>query len=158
MTIKLREAGYIDREDIWDWYIDPISRQMSGKTESVNWDTFKIWFDNVIESEVHFMFIGIREGKEKIGLSRFDILEKNRLVRVSLTLNPTYRGRGLSSKFLKSSINKFRNFMDSDLTATIRKENKPSIKCFERVGFYFYKSNHSFNYYRKKSSRNSIST
>lgn len=150
MKIKIRNAVEDDLLDTWCWYKDISTRQMSGNTDSIDFDKHKSWFYESINSKDRLLFIGVDHNDKNIGLSRFDLLDQG-LVRVSITLNPEMRGKKLSSPFLQESINEFSLNGMNKFIATIRKENISSIRCFEKVGFAFSYKDNEFNYYELKS-------
>ena len=79
---------------------------------------------------------------------RFDLDGSGESAEVSINLNPSDRGKGLSKPLLKSAISHFRRTHDVPLVAEIRKTNRPSIRCFEGVGFERCASDGSFYRYR----------
>ncbi len=80
-------------------------------------------------------------------MCRFDVNGSTNTAEVSINLNPVFRNKRLSKKILAEAITAFNDEAGFDLTATIRKINKSSIKCFASVGFVFDREDADYNYY-----------
>jgi RimJ/RimL family protein N-acetyltransferase len=57
---------------------------------------------------------------------------------IGITVAPSFRGKGLASRLLKKSCDKFISTTHRNkIYAYIKNDNIPSIKSFERAGFVF---------------------
>lgn len=131
--ITLRLASEKDSQDIFFWRSDPHTRAMSKQTSDFSYDEHLKWFQAFLASPTAEMYIGL-EGNKKIGMCRFDLVLKDH-VSVSINLNPTERGRGLSRDLLMESIRQFRRKKNNRLIAEIKTENYISQKIFSSCNF-----------------------
>ena len=140
----IRDANINDSLDIYSWRNDPLSLQMFKKSSIVTLEEHKKWFEYVLADQFRKIYIGLIDGL-KVGMCRFDLDEKMVSAEVSINLNPAMRGRNISKNFLANCIKKYREVDKLKLTATIRKENKASLKIFKRCGFI--QVNHDDDFY-----------
>lgn len=146
-AITIIRATAHDSKDIWLWRNDAETRAMSLSSDEISWEAHSRWFGQSLADRNRFIFIGIDAASEKIGMSRFDVDPKALTANVSINLNPLMRGRKLSSILLGKSIETFWSLKALPLTATVRKTNIASIKCFEKCGFGLALSDDTFNFY-----------
>lgn len=132
--MKIVSASKYDAIDIYLWRNDAQTKKMSGGVESIELSKHMIWMKNVLLNSSEKIFIGI-EDKIKIGVCRFSFNAIDGNAEVSINLNPSMRNKGLSSVFLKLSMNEYFANKKIDLIAKIKKENLASIKCFQKSGF-----------------------
>jgi RimJ/RimL family protein N-acetyltransferase len=145
--LTLRHADEADSEDIWRWRNDEQTRLWSVTTERVGWDEHCRWFEQSLANEMRCLYIGIDRSGEKIGICRFDIDEQSNTAEVSINLNPLHRGKRLSVPLLSSAIAIFQAIQRIDLTATIKKANTTSIRCFTSCGFTLSSDDEEYNFY-----------
>jgi len=107
---------------------------MSINTDEVDWDSHNRWYVQALSSPDCFLYVG-KLGAESIGVCRFDMDSGNVTAKVSINLNPIFRGRHLSSQLLAAAIDEFWRTNKTDLRATVKKENTSSLKCFTNCGF-----------------------
>ena len=138
MSDKLwvREAVMEDREVIWHWWNDPMTRKMMKRNEYVPWEEHCAWFEGVLHDDDRILCVGLL-GSERFGVVRFD-LKGDRIYEVSINLKPAFRGKGLASQILEASINYLLTKRSvRKLFATLKKINVPSMKAFARAGFVY---------------------
>jgi L-amino acid N-acyltransferase YncA len=128
----VRPATKGDSRDLWEWRNDPLTRAMSVNTALVSWEAHQAWYADILNDEQHVVLIG-EMADAKLGMCRFDIVGPK--AEVSINLNPSMRGRGLSVPFLKLAVDFFADTHRRPLVATIRTCNTASIRCFEDSGF-----------------------
>lgn len=133
--IFLRKANQSDCRDIYEWRNNLSSREMSLNSEVIKFEDHKLWFRHIIESSEHFAVICSNNLKEKIGIVRF-ALDEN-AGHVSINLNPSKRGKGLSRACLANAIDFFLLHVPKckKLLAKVKVTNLPSKKIFESCGF-----------------------
>ncbi|MBE3024361.1 GNAT family N-acetyltransferase [Janthinobacterium sp. GW458P] len=132
--MKIKDADINDSLDVFTWRNDPVSCQMFISNNVVTLEEHKKWFESSLTNQLRKIYIGIvNEGK--VGICRFDTDKKMSGAEVSINLNPSMRGKNLAYDFLANSIEKYRTSNTIKLTATIKKENKASLRIFERYGF-----------------------
>jgi RimJ/RimL family protein N-acetyltransferase len=125
----LRRANAEDALDVLGWRNDPLARAMSRTQDLVEKAGHLAWFNKAISDPRHTVLIGELDG-QKIGMVRFDHGEETE---ISININPTFRGRGLSHKLLSAAL----DGVHEPITADIKEENLASLRLFERAGFVF---------------------
>ncbi len=146
-SVTVLPATAKDSHNIWQWRNDELTKQMSISSESATWESHSNWYEKTLANPCRHLYIGYLSATEKIGMCRFDVDSKTNKAEVSINLNPEYRNKKLSAKLLAESIKKFRGDSDITLTATIKKINIGSIKCFASIGFVFKGEDADCNYY-----------
>ena len=131
--MKVRFAKIEDSNDILSWRNDPVSRKNFKDSSILSIESHTIWFKNKLESDTARLIIAEKE-EEKIGVTRFEIIDDS--VLVSINLNPDSRGKGYGSRMLLLS----EEILDFRITrslykAEILKNNFASIKIFEKSGY-----------------------
>ena len=144
--IIVREALKNDLKDIFDWRNDDYSRSMFRNTNKVEIKDHQEWFSKILNDPSRKIYIGLMN-YDKIGVCRFDFDETKNISKVSITLNPSMRGKKLGFSLLENSITKYKKINNSKLFAEVRKENYPSIKIFEKCGFIKINSDKNFIFY-----------
>jgi RimJ/RimL family protein N-acetyltransferase len=148
-NITILRATENDSKDIWEWRNDELTKKMSVLTDSIHWETHSAWYKKTLANPNCYLYIGY-VNNEKIGMCRFDIDPKNNISEVSININPTHRGKKLSSPLLSKTITTFlRQHHAVDLIATIKKINIGSIQCFTKSGFIFEREEGEYNYYKR---------
>ena len=139
--ITVREATLDDSNDVLVWRNDPLAIKMSINRSSVSGEEHAKWFLETLNSDRCVHIIGevndADTGRRKIGVCRFDREASNQW-RVSINLNPAFRGQGLSETFLSQSIALLKNRIQPErvtLLAEVRETNVSSVTIFERNGF-----------------------
>ena len=146
LQLVIRRATQGDSEDLWRWRNDPQTKAMSKNIEEVSWDAHERWYVKSLKDPVLFIFIGLTQENEKVGMSRFNLSKD--IAEVSINLNPIFRQKGFSTPLLVASIHQFYKYNKNALIATIKRSNKPSIKCFENAGFTFDSEDADYCYYK----------
>jgi RimJ/RimL family protein N-acetyltransferase len=132
--MKIRYAENNDSLDIFTWRNDPISIKMFISNNKVTLEEHKKWFESSLKNTLRTIYIGTLN-EEKIGICRFDCNQQMTRANISLNLNPSMRGKGLSYQFLSESIKKYKKIKQIKLTSKIMIENKISLKIFRECGF-----------------------
>ena len=145
--ITVLRATENDSKDIWEWRNDELTKQMSITTDSVSWETHSSWYEKSLVNPNRYLYLGVLNDNEKIGMCRFDVEVNTNIAEVSINLNPQHRNKKLSSQLLSQAIAKFCEERNTDLSATIKKTNVGSIKCFTKSGFTFEREDNDYNYY-----------
>jgi L-amino acid N-acyltransferase YncA len=148
-NLTLSPATEGDSKDIWEWRNDEQTRLMSITTEPVSWESHQAWFERSLQNPNRLLFVASNEENKKNGMCRFDIDTEKEKAEVSINLNPQFRGKNLSQKLLAASVESFAKRHKIPLTATIKKTNEASIKCFTRCGFVLEKQDGDYNYYTR---------
>ena len=148
--LTIKNADTNDCIDIFNWRNNPESRKMFLISRKVSWDEHKKWFKNSLLNPRKVLLICYDEIKEKVGIVRFDI--ENTQTLISINLNPSKRGRGLSSQCLTESIKFFvSNYnLRGRIVAIVKEENIRSIKSFKSSGFILTNKKNGKNYLELK--------
>jgi RimJ/RimL family protein N-acetyltransferase len=146
--MKIRNAESYDSVDVFEWRNDQLSCHMFVNNKKVTREEHEIWFQSSLRNPLKKLYIGI-DSNEKIGICRFDYDESNNSSEVSINLNPKMRNKNLSYQFLVSSIKKYTLENPCTLKATIKKENKASLKIFEKCVFVYFAEDDDFYYLSK---------
>jgi len=134
-TVYVRNATDQDTKDLWTWSNDFVTRRNSISKDEISWQSHTDWFEKSQQNENRVILIAVdRQSAEKIGMVRFDTDGDGGAV-VSINLNPSWRARGMSSRLLNLAIEAFSQENQCVLTANIKPDNLPSLKCFQRCGF-----------------------
>ena len=139
--ITVRRATLDDSFDVLIWRNDPLAITMSINQSSVSDEEHAKWFPQTLNSDQCVHLLGevtdVDGGIRKIGVCRFDRKANNQW-RISINLNPAFRGQGLSKPFLRQSIAFWADITKPQrvtLVAEVRETNVASVKIFERNGF-----------------------
>ena len=122
---------------------------MSIATDGVSWERHKGWYEKSLVNPNRYLYLGFVNDSEKIGMCRFDVEVNANIAEVSININPIHRGKKLSSQLLARCIAAFFEEQSLVLSATIKKVNIGSIKCFTRSGFIFEREDNEYKYYQK---------
>ena len=150
--IKIRPASNIDRDEIYAWRNDPVSRSMSFNNSIVLYEEHRNWFENSLINVNRKLYIGEVAGS-KIGICRFDLNATDSSVEVSINMNPTSRGCGFGKKFLASCVELYLKDNQHNLLAKIKPDNIASLKIFKSSGFKPISSNADMITLRKSEQR-----
>ena len=139
--IALRRANAGDARDVFEWRNDPRTREASLSRAEIVWDDHEAWFIRAIADPGRRLYIAEAVGDSgppadgAIGMVRFD-RRGGEAAEVSINLNPSWRGRGVSVEVLESAIAELSSSgMSPELHATIRAGNTASVRLFLRAGF-----------------------
>lgn len=133
--IRLRNSTEDDLLLVYDWANDNTARKNYFNTNCISLEEHKQWFANALNSEdIHLFIFETSDTKTPIGQLRIDYLGV-----ISISIDKKFRGKNLGSKMLAKAIKYIEQkpiYPTLDhLVAYIKKENIPSIKIFEKVGF-----------------------
>ena len=132
--LTLRPASISDAEQLRRWRNDLSTRSASGTTHEVHPDEHERWLRAKLEAPTGTLMI-VEENGRPIGQARLDLQEPHAAA-VSISLDRSRRGRGLSRQVLLAVIERARAMTGVDqLVAQIRVENEVSRRSFASVGF-----------------------
>ena len=132
--LSLRLANLSDAIDLLLWRNDALTRAMSIESHKVKLRDHLVWLSAKLHSSCSLFLIGELAGA-KLGSCRFDIDEAAGQAEVSINLNPNMRGQGYGRALLDSSINYFLKVHPLDIKASVKRQNRASLRIFERCGF-----------------------
>ena len=137
----LRQATHADARDIFDLANDDIVRKGSFESDPIEWEDHLIWLKEKLSDSNCLFFIVDCQG-EFAGQIRFDTIPETKEVEISISLQKSIRGLGLSPFIVSRSIEQLLKVRKDVkvVRAYIKRNNTASIKCFEAVGFKFLKN------------------
>ena len=145
--MKIRGVDKSDIVHLFEWRNDSLTRHMSKHSNKVTYEEHKKWFEYSLTNPLRKMYIGITE-EERVGICRFDLDKIMTSSEVTINLNPIMRGKNLSYDLLFNSIKIYKKENQVSFTATIKKENRISLKIFEKYGFLTFSEDDEFYYLR----------
>ena len=143
--ITLRRVEESDKESLWQWRNDVLTREMSIDRHEVPWGDHCAWFERVQDDPNRHLLIGEFE-RNPIGTVRLDKAAET--AEINITIAPTARGKGFGLALLEAATQYAKTQELISLTAVIRPANKASQIIFERAGYQSYKRDQDLGYYR----------
>jgi len=137
----LREATFNDWKILLEWRNNPDTRKNSLNNEVIDIDTHKKWLKKVLSNKNIKLFIVI-ESDIPVGTVRADYDEESNSFKLSWTVAPDYRGKGLGKRMVKLLVDK----LNSKVKAEIKKENISSLKIAQYAGLHIYKEKNGICY------------
>jgi RimJ/RimL family protein N-acetyltransferase len=127
--LSLREADIKDSELLFNWANEINVRRNSISKEPIIWENHLKWFTNKLNDSESKILILVSEDK-LFGQIRIDLID--RFWNIDYSIDNQFRGNGLGKEIVRLLINKFESYR---FKATVKKENKASIKVFTNLGF-----------------------
>jgi RimJ/RimL family protein N-acetyltransferase len=130
----------LDCRQVWEWRNDAKTRAASRTTKKIPYDAHVRWFHDIQMTKPWSLLICVWNDTN-IGVVRFSdiiVLGKRNCFEIGINLNPKFRGRRLSPRCIRCSIEAFRELRDIEVDyviAEIKVGNIPSLKAFTRAGF-----------------------
>lgn len=144
-----------DSSDVRTWRNNLASREMSMNSSMISSVEHSNWFANMLANEDHIGLIGEING-QKIGVVFMVISEGT--AKVSINLNPLYRGKSFAASLLRSSIMEVQKLFPTlqQFTAEIKDTNAASMKIFVKNGFNVHIKKTGSSIYRLKSETHGV--
>jgi UDP-2,4-diacetamido-2,4,6-trideoxy-beta-L-altropyranose hydrolase len=136
--ISLRRAVSEDIDLTFRWAVNSEIRRYSFQQHQITILEHTEWFSKKIRDKNCHFFI-VEYNLKPIGCIRFDVHNIEAII--SYLLDPAYHGQGFGQLILKKGIERLLVVNRQELTAikvisgNVMKNNIPSIKAFERLGF-----------------------
>ncbi len=130
MKLKIRRAEYIDCKNIFDLSNDPVVRKNSINQNNIKFVDHILWFENKLSDPYCEYYVLENECNEFVAQVRFDNLENE--VYISISVAEKFRGRSLGKNIIQlaTSVTSY-----SEIFAKIRKSNISSYKSFINAGY-----------------------
>ena len=129
--ISFRKAKIKDMLIYYKWVNDNVSRKNSINSKKIYFKEHQHWFIEKLKNK-HSNLLIFKNHKKLIGQVRLDFKKKNYLIDYSIAME--CRGNGFGKKILKMAINSKKR-EKSPFLAIVKKNNVPSTKIFESLGF-----------------------
>ena len=143
-----------DRDVILKWRNNSFSRKFSFNNKLISKKEHDLWFKSCLKNKNNFYFISYMN-KKKIGFVKYEINKKNKYF-VSINLNPTFRGKGLASKILISTLQLKKTKDIKEVFAKIKKNNFSSLKSFKDAGYENYRTYANYYLFHKTNKNGSL--
>jgi UDP-2,4-diacetamido-2,4,6-trideoxy-beta-L-altropyranose hydrolase len=130
-----RQARAADLMLYFEWANDPAVRRQSLSQASISLEDHSRWFHSKLASKSSRLFLFFA-GQQPIGQVRFELDEAQAVINYSLAAPA--RGQGFGKKMLSIAMDALAEEPDLHIEAffgIVKKENTPSKKIFERLGF-----------------------
>lgn len=135
MPLSVRPAVAADRELLFAWVNDPLTRAQSFSPAPIPWETHCTWLASVLGDPGRLLYLVVAPAEEPVGQVRFDASGAGEAV-ISIALAPSWRGRGLAASAIRLAMDRARR--DAGIVrvhAYIRPGNRVSRQAFARAGF-----------------------
>lgn len=133
-TVRLRHARQEDCRLAFDWANDPTVRAGSFRSAPIEWNEHVAWFGHRVANHDAPFFVATDGFDRPLGQLRLD--EAPAGLRISLSVDPRERRRGVGEKLLRRACRQAFNERSADcLVAAIKPGNDASRRLFERCGF-----------------------
>lgn len=143
--ISLRPAIDDDRECLWLWRNDPLTRAMSLTEDEVDWADHCAWFARLRSDPDRHLLIGERAGVA-VGTVRLDRAGDS--AEIHITVAPESRRRGVGLALLRAATAFAADLGLVGLTAVIRPDNPASQVIFRRAGYQHQRDDEAVGHYR----------
>lgn len=135
VPLSVRPAVAADRELLFAWANDPLTRAQSFSRAPIPWETHCAWLASVLGDPHRRLYLVVAPAEEPVGQVRFDGCGSGEAV-ISISLAPAWRGRGLAAPAIRLAMERARR--DAGIVrvhAFIRPENRVSRQAFARAGY-----------------------
>lgn len=138
-ALRLRKADATDMKMVFEWRNDEWIVSLSESQRLVSWEEHEKWFINTIDNNaVLYYIIEVKQNDKNFGaIGSIRLTSEQLHAVVTIYLLKPYCGLGWGYKALLDAINKgFAEWPHIQcIWASIRSDNIPSIKMFEKAGF-----------------------
>jgi UDP-2,4-diacetamido-2,4,6-trideoxy-beta-L-altropyranose hydrolase len=135
-AMQVIPASAKDALPVWCWRNDRTAREASLDSSFIGWNSHRQWFAAALASDRRILLMGQYRGST-CGYVRFDRIDDNAALRVSISLAPDKRGMGLGKRLLARAIGHLDGLRDlpRSLRAEVRTGNASSMNIFAAGGF-----------------------
>lgn len=144
----LREIDLTDAEDIVKWRSNPEAFKFFKNPHKVTLEEHLNWFNNNYMSNARrHDWICMAEGsQQKLGV--FGIVEDGNIVEINYLLAPEAQGQGYATEVLSALVNYAKEKCHAgEVIAEIHKDNLPSARVAQKLGFELKDTQGTFNIY-----------
>jgi len=132
--VRLRPVGSDDAPWLWEWVNDPVVRESALTNHYISWEEHIAWFQRKLSDPHCFHFMALDEADTPVGQVRFDRVEEEAEVDVSIVRDK--RGQHLGSFLIDLGTKKMFTLTDiKKVIAYIKPGNVTSIKAFGKAGY-----------------------
>lgn len=138
-NINLRKVMVSDKRRLFELKNDPISIKFSKSQKAVTWQQHTNWFDRHLKDpKSHIYILETKCTSEFIGAIRFNCSFD--FCKISINIDKNFRGKGLATECLRLSLEALSRepVQSAYILAEVLRQNKKSIRLFEKYGFQLY--------------------
>ena len=148
-TVSIRLVTLDDMLLLFQWANDPDVRNFAFRSEPIQLDDHKLWFENKLNSNSCSIYI-LEKDSIPVGQIRFDKSAEDKDYKIDYSISKEYRGQGLGNKIIQFGVNEHKKEMESGYCylAEVKKDNTASQKCFENCGFRLIETTSSYFIYK----------
>lgn len=133
LLLEFRKVKAEDVKLIYDWNNDPVTRANSHNTAKIEYADHEKWFAGRI-ADKNLDFLLFIYNNIPCGSVRIERKESENVIGIAIA--PEFRGKKLAPLLISKAGEYFYNHHGKkEITAYIKKQNLPSIKSFQRVGY-----------------------
>ncbi len=122
-----------DARFLYDLRLDPAARRFQKTTGTFSYAAHLKWLSTSLQDKNRIIYLAY-EGKQQIGMIRFDV--KGKIAVVSIAVSPAFRGQGLGLQLILVGCNKLFLMHKIKLAkAVIDETNTASMRAFMAAGF-----------------------
>lgn len=134
MSLALRRVCLEDRELLYRWANDPVTRQNAFHSEPIPYERHRQWFADALKDQSVVIYICMDED-EAVGQLRVNISNGEALISYSVDANR--RGSGVGSELLRLAELRLREEYPEirSFKAEVKYGNIASAKVFDRNGY-----------------------
>lgn len=137
--VTIRRAERADSENLYEWRNDEATRRFSRNSTPVNRASHQRWFEALLMNPDRHILIA-EVGGHSVGTVRWDAMSSapwEGRWEVSITVAPTFRGRGLARSILTSSEDWLSQHIAGPmrLLASVHATNHASARVFAQAGY-----------------------
>lgn len=142
--MELRKVEYTDWENLLEWRNDALTRKNCRVDNFVNENEHKTWLVNAIKNPDLILLIAL-ENNKSIGTIRGELDRELNVYKVSWTIAPEYRNKGLGKKMAMLFIENYTN----KIRVEIKTEDVFSVRIAQYLGMQLQKNSNSILHYSK---------
>ncbi len=130
--ISIRELKATDKDLLFEWSNDPLTRANSFQTDSISFEEHDNWFEQqLLKSHMNYI---LECDTIPMGLVRFS--DKENTTIIGIVIAPAFRGKKLGSVAISMGCEQFLSkHPNANIFAYIKTDNISSIKSFEKANF-----------------------
>ncbi len=133
--MELRKVEYTDWEYLLEWRNDSLTRKNCRDDNFVNESEHKAWLANAVKNSDLILLIAI-ENSIALGTIRGELDRENDTYKVSWTIAPEFRNKGLGKKMARLFIENYTR----KIRVEIKTEDFFSVKIAQYLGMNFQKN------------------
>ena len=134
--LHVRDMSISDRNLVFKWANDPITRANSLSSKEIKIETHNKWFKSKLQDNKCRFYLIKSVNCIAVGMVRFEQLNDGNSYEVHYSIAPIYRGLGMGSHVLRDAIDAiYLKIGEVVIVGRIKKINVASERIFKSIGF-----------------------